>query len=120
MKSEDSRDELIEDLPSEEETAVAEERWGDLCNERKWDETTQIIHLEGFIREEGLFPQFTAFAELCAKEEEEELEMFHKLDAVLQENSTANMVMSAEDNGDEDELVLSESVFPEESLSLDP
>jgi len=49
---------------------TGEERWKDACNVRTWDETTQIVHLEGFVRDKGLFPQLATYAERAAKEEE--------------------------------------------------
>lgn len=52
-----------------ETSAAAESQWAALCNEQGWNESSQIIHLEGFLRDNGLFPRFVAFAEAAAAEE---------------------------------------------------
>jgi len=54
---------------SPETSAAAESQWADLCNEQGWNEASQIIHLEGFLRDHGLFPKFVAYAEAAAAEE---------------------------------------------------
>ena len=62
---------------------AAEDEWEEICNAQNWDEVTQVIHLEGFIREKELFPEFTAYARRCAGEENEEIAYVKKLDAIL-------------------------------------
>ena len=52
-----------------ETSAAAESQWANLCNEQGWNEASQIIHLEGFLRDQGLFPKFVAYAEAVAAEE---------------------------------------------------
>ena len=52
-----------------ETSAAAESQWAGLCNEQGWNEASQIIHLEGFLRDHGLFPKFVAYAEAAAAEE---------------------------------------------------
>ena len=47
----------------------AERRWSDICTEQGWNDQSQIIHLEGFIRGKGLFEEFSAYAATAAKEE---------------------------------------------------
>lgn len=54
---------------SPETSAAAESQWAALCNEQGWNEASQIIHLEGFLRDQGLFPKFVAYAEAAAAEE---------------------------------------------------
>ena len=54
---------------SPETSAAAESQWADLCNEQGWNEASQIIHLEGFLSDHGLFPKFVAYAEAAAAEE---------------------------------------------------
>lgn len=49
-----------------------EDKWGFLCNEQGWNEESQILHLEGFIRSKGLFPEFSAYAQRCADEENDQ------------------------------------------------
>lgn len=46
-----------------------EHRWQDLCNAQGWNEEIQVIHLEGFIREQGLFGPLADYAADCAAEE---------------------------------------------------
>lgn len=48
-----------------------EEKWEMLCNQQGWNEESQIIHLEGFIRDKGLFEEFANYAEKVAEEENE-------------------------------------------------
>lgn len=56
--------------PSTTETSAnAESRWADLCNAQGWNESSQIVHLEGFLRDEGLFKRFVDYAETAAAEE---------------------------------------------------
>lgn len=35
------------------EVDAGESRWEEACNARSWDEDTQILHLEGFVRQKG-------------------------------------------------------------------
>lgn len=49
-----------------------ETRWVTCCNNQGWNAGTQILHLEGFIRDQGLFDKFADYAEAAAKEENEE------------------------------------------------
>lgn len=52
-----------------EENAAAEQDWERICNERGWNEASQITHLEGFIRENGLFTHLAAYAAEAQREE---------------------------------------------------
>lgn len=52
-----------------ETSAAAESRWMDLCNEQGWNEASQILHLEGFLRDNGLLQRFVSYAESAAAEE---------------------------------------------------
>ena len=45
------------------------QRWVNVCNEQGWNEESQIIHLEGFLKEKGLFQEFVEYAEAAADEE---------------------------------------------------
>ena len=47
----------------------AEGRYNQTCNEQGWNGESQIIHLEGFIRDKGLFEEFAAYATKAAEEE---------------------------------------------------
>jgi hypothetical protein len=47
----------------------AESRYIQTCKEQGWNEDSQIIHLEGFIRGKGLFEEFAAYAAKAAEEE---------------------------------------------------
>lgn len=47
----------------------AEQRWEQVCNRQGWNEESQIVHLEGFLREKGLFAEFAAYAEQAGEEE---------------------------------------------------
>ena len=49
----------------------AERRWNQTCSEQQWNDQSQIIHLEGFLRDKGLFEEFSAYAATAAKEENE-------------------------------------------------
>lgn len=49
---------------------TGEMRWNDACNEQGWDEASKIIHLEGFLRERGLFDDFALYAEAAAADED--------------------------------------------------
>lgn len=46
-----------------------EQRWIDAVNKQSWNDASQIVHLEGFLRDEGLFDKFAAYAERAAAEE---------------------------------------------------
>ena len=50
---------------------TGEMRWNDTCNEQDWDAATKIIHLEGFLRERGLFDDLALYAEAAAAEEDD-------------------------------------------------
>lgn len=74
-------DEYIEsgDLPAElpiqpphETSAAAESRWMELCNEQGWNEASQVVHLEGFLRDNNLLQRFVSYAESAAAEENAE------------------------------------------------
>lgn len=43
--------------------------WERLCNEQGWGEASQVIHLECFLKQRGLFPEFAAYARDIADEE---------------------------------------------------
>ncbi len=47
----------------------AETDWASICNEQGWDDASQIIHLEGFLRDRGLFAEFATYAAASAREE---------------------------------------------------
>lgn len=50
------------------EDAKAEYSWIDLCDKQKWSAHVQVVLLEGFIRQECLFPKLAAYAaEACGK-----------------------------------------------------
>lgn len=53
-----------------ETTAEGEQIWNDVCNAQGWDNYSQILHLEEFIRKKGLFAEFSTFAQDAAAEEE--------------------------------------------------
>lgn len=46
-----------------------EQAWEAQCNEQGWNEASQVIHLEGFLRDRGLFGAFAAYAQQAAEEE---------------------------------------------------
>ena len=48
---------------------LSEQRWQALCNAQGWNEASQIIHLEGFLRQSALFAQFSEYAEAAAMQE---------------------------------------------------
>ena len=52
-----------------ETSAAAESRWMELCNEQGWNEASQVVHLEGFLRDNGLLQRFVSYAESAAAEE---------------------------------------------------
>lgn len=57
-------------LPAADKTSPnAEASWSALCDAQGWNELSKIIHLEGFIRSNGLFARFAAYAEAAAEEE---------------------------------------------------
>ena len=56
-------------LPPHETSAAAESRWEVLCNQQGWNKESQIVHLEGFLRDNGLFQRFVSSAEAAAAEE---------------------------------------------------
>lgn len=65
---------IVETLSEENElpsytSKEGESVWQDICNQQGWNESSQIIHLEGFLRDKGLFGEFAAYAEVVAKEE---------------------------------------------------
>jgi hypothetical protein len=49
--------------------ASGESRWADACNRQGWDDASQMIHLEGFIRDAGLMGAFADYAEAAVDEE---------------------------------------------------
>ena len=49
--------------------ALGEKRWVEVCNAQRWNEESQIIHLEGFIRAKGLMAELADYAEEMAAEE---------------------------------------------------
>lgn len=48
---------------------AGEKRWCTTCNEQAWSDASKITHLEGFVREKGLFDELAAYAEKAAAEE---------------------------------------------------
>lgn len=46
-----------------------EQIWIETCNNQGWNESSQIVHLEGFLREKALFGEFASHAEKAAEEE---------------------------------------------------
>jgi hypothetical protein len=53
---------------------LAYNQWVELVNRQGWNEASQIIHLEGFIRAKGLMDEFVTYADECACEENAPLE----------------------------------------------
>lgn len=51
--------------------ADAEARWIAVCSGQGWNENSKVIHLEGFIRDKGLFVELAEYAEAAADEENE-------------------------------------------------
>lgn len=51
------------------QTATATRQWADICANQGWNEESQIVHLEGFITDQGLMEKFVAYAERAAAEE---------------------------------------------------
>lgn len=49
-----------------------EQAWADAVTQQGWNEESQIVHLEGFIRDRGLFGEFGDYAQRAAAEEGEE------------------------------------------------
>ena len=47
----------------------AETQYKQTCNQQGWNQDSQILHLEGFIREKGLFAELAAYAKQAAEEE---------------------------------------------------
>ena len=43
--------------------------WNKLCNEQGWGDYSQILHLEGYIRDKGLFAEFANRMQQVADEE---------------------------------------------------
>jgi hypothetical protein len=61
---------VFEAIEAESESALAAEAdWGRIVREQGWNEASQIIHLEGFLRQNGLFPKFATYAQTVAGEE---------------------------------------------------
>lgn len=54
----------------------AEKDWQALCGKQGWTGESQIIHLEGFLRDAGLLAQFVAYARAVADEENAEVAEF--------------------------------------------
>lgn len=50
-------------------TFTGERLWQELCNKQGWNDASQLIHLEGFLREKGLFDEFALYAKVAADEE---------------------------------------------------
>lgn len=46
-----------------------EGKWNALCNEHGWNEQSQILHLEGFLRDRNLFSAFVEYAKRAAEDE---------------------------------------------------
>lgn len=65
-------------------TKMAESQWAATCNEQGWNADSQIVHLEGFLRQEGLFEKFAAYAKAAAAEENGDISGDPRLD-VLEE-----------------------------------
>lgn len=47
-------------------------QWVQTCNEQGWNSDSQLIHLEGFLAQKGLFAEFAEYARQCALEENAE------------------------------------------------
>lgn len=46
--------------------ACGEEAWTTLCNEQGWNDQSQVAHLEGFLRQAGLFSRFAQYVQAAA------------------------------------------------------
>ena len=55
-------------------TQSPEQQWINACNQQGWSDGTQVLHLEGFIRDKGLFADFAAYAAKAAAQENAEAE----------------------------------------------
>lgn len=53
--------------------AEAECEWQSACDECEWGAEAQVKLLEGFLREKGIFGQFSEYAQKAAREENPEL-----------------------------------------------
>ena len=62
---------MLQPVPTE--PLNADSRWAKICDEQNWNSESQVLHLEGFIRDKGLFPEFTAYAMSAAKEENQDV-----------------------------------------------
>ncbi len=60
----------------------AERNWTTICNQQNWNPDSQITHLEGFLRDRGLFEQFVAYAQEAANEENGNTEELAKADVL--------------------------------------
>lgn len=49
---------------------AAEQAWGGIVNRMGWDDRSEVLHLEGFIRERGLMGEMAQYAEAVAAEEQ--------------------------------------------------
>lgn len=50
---------------------VDEQTWQQCCDEQGWNLDSQVLHLEGFVRERNLMAALGAYARQCAAEENE-------------------------------------------------
>jgi len=56
-------------MKTENRNLTDEQQWAMTCREQGWNEASQIIHLEGFLRSKGLFAELAAYAQKAAAEE---------------------------------------------------
>jgi len=51
------------------EEQQAEKNWERICTSQGWNEYSQVVHLEAFIRDQKLFAKFVKYAGKAADEE---------------------------------------------------
>ena len=61
-------------LQMKSETPLSEQDWIDTVNKQGWNNSSEILHLEGFIRAMGLMPALAGYAQMAAAEENGEVE----------------------------------------------
>lgn len=65
--------ETLEKVLPQQPEQDATRTWYMLCSEQGWDDASKIIHLEGFLRDKGLFAEFVDYASQAADEENGEI-----------------------------------------------